>query len=134
VRVLIIGGSTGGVCVAQGSQATPRRTAQCWRLNDGKDVGEMAEHVEPGGVCARDDGHGVGEPLALLLARGQATDRSRAIELLEEALARPPRDRDGAGQRGDSEAPSGPGRWAGAYRAGCRGRHGGRGLQEALLH
>jgi hypothetical protein len=46
VRVLVTGGSTGGMCLAQGSQATPRRTAQCWRRNDGEDVGEMAEHKE----------------------------------------------------------------------------------------
>jgi SnoaL-like polyketide cyclase len=60
---------------------------QRWQLNDGKDVGEMADQVEPGGVRTRRDEQGTGESLVLLLARDQAADRSQAVGLLEEALA-----------------------------------------------
>jgi hypothetical protein len=60
---------------------------QHWQLNDRKDVGEMADQVEPGGVRTRYDEQGTGEPLVLLLARDQAADRSQAVGLLEEALA-----------------------------------------------
>jgi 2TM domain len=61
---------------------------QPWQLNGRKDVGEMADHVAPGGVATWDDEQGAGEPL-VLLAPGQATDRGRAIELLKEFLAGP---------------------------------------------
>jgi hypothetical protein len=47
----------------------------------------MAEHVEPGGIRAWDDEQGAGEPLVLLLVRGQAIDRGRALGLLDRALA-----------------------------------------------
>ena len=47
----------------------------------------MADHVEPGGLRIWYDEQGAGEPLVLLLALGQATDRSRAFELLDQALA-----------------------------------------------
>jgi hypothetical protein len=55
--------------------------------NDGEGVSGMANHVEPGGIRTWYDEQAAGEPLMLLLVRGQATDRSRALELLEWALA-----------------------------------------------
>jgi hypothetical protein len=47
----------------------------------------MADHVEPGAIRAWYDEQGAGELLVLLPARGQATDRSRVLGLLERALA-----------------------------------------------
>jgi hypothetical protein len=47
----------------------------------------MADHVEPGSIRTWYDEQGAGEPLVLLLVRGQAGDWSRALGLLERALA-----------------------------------------------
>jgi hypothetical protein len=47
----------------------------------------MADHVEPGSIRTWYDEQGAGEPLVLLLVRGQASDWSRALGLLERALA-----------------------------------------------
>jgi hypothetical protein len=55
--------------------------------NDGKGVSGMADPVEPGSIRTWYHEQGAGEPLVLLLVRGQARDRSRALRLLERALA-----------------------------------------------
>jgi hypothetical protein len=47
----------------------------------------MADHVKPGSTRTWYDEQGAGEPLVLLLVRGQASDRSRALGLLERVLA-----------------------------------------------
>jgi len=47
----------------------------------------MADHVEPGGLRIWYDEQGADEPFVLLLALGHATDRRRAFELLDQALA-----------------------------------------------
>jgi hypothetical protein len=57
------------------------------QANDGKSVNAMAEHVEPGGIRTWYDEQGAGEPLVLLLVRGQAIDSGRTLGLLERALA-----------------------------------------------
>jgi hypothetical protein len=59
---------------------------QRWQLSDGRDVSEMADHMEPGGLRTWYDEQGAGEPV-LLLARGQAADGSRADGLLDRVLA-----------------------------------------------
>jgi hypothetical protein len=43
--------------------------------------------VEPGGIRTWSDEQGASEPLVLLLVRGQATDRSRGLGLLERVIA-----------------------------------------------
>jgi hypothetical protein len=55
--------------------------------NDGKGVSGMADPVGPGSIRTWYDEQGAGEPLVLLLVRGQASDLSRALGLLERALA-----------------------------------------------
>jgi hypothetical protein len=47
----------------------------------------MADHMEPGGLRTWYDEQGAGEPVVLLLARGQAADGRRADGLLDRALA-----------------------------------------------
>jgi hypothetical protein len=59
---------------------------QRWKLNDGRDVSEMADHMEPGGLGTWYDEQGAGKPV-VLLARGQAADGSQADGLLDRALA-----------------------------------------------
>jgi hypothetical protein len=47
----------------------------------------MADHLEPGGLRTWFDEQGAGEPVVVLLARGQAADGSRADGRLDRALA-----------------------------------------------
>jgi hypothetical protein len=55
--------------------------------NDGEGGSGMTGHVEPGSLRTWYDEQGAGEPLVLLLVRGQASDWGRALGLLERALA-----------------------------------------------
>src|SRR4029453_6131954 len=59
---------------------------QRWKLNDGRDVSEMADHMEPGGLGTWYDEQGAGKPV-VLLARGQAADGSPAGGVLGRGLA-----------------------------------------------